>query len=127
MVEGTKNLLLQGKYCAQNIQFAISLYKTDITSFQIYDKDQLEAMQLAKTTWEDVNMTTIQNCWQKAGILPDINPVPLLPPFVPISNLLHADNLGAWYLAISDLDPVAEVKKKVSKALDYLEVTRMLQ
>ena len=37
----------------------------------IYKINQLEAMRIADTAWHNVNITTICNCWQKAGILPD--------------------------------------------------------
>lgn len=36
-----------------------------------YDSDQLEAMRLVDVAWNEVTASTIHNCWQKTGILPE--------------------------------------------------------
>lgn len=76
-------------YCAIFVQHTINCYDAGITPAEIYDINQLNAMRLANQAWNEVNATTIQNCWQKAGILPDMDPSPPIQPSVPISALIH--------------------------------------
>ena len=44
-------------------------------------------MRLADVAWNEVDTTTIKNCWKKAGILPDTR-APLQPPTIPILALI---------------------------------------
>ena len=79
-------------YCTWYIQHAIDRYDSGITPSEIYDINQLEG--LAQTAWHEVDASTIQHCWLKAGILPDsafpTNSLP--PPRITVSSLLRADD-----------------------------------
>ncbi|KAK0183961.1 hypothetical protein F5146DRAFT_939111, partial [Armillaria mellea] len=66
---------------------------------EIYDINQLKAMQLADTAWKAVDATTSKHCWQKAGIL--ATPSSLSTP-IPMP------------------DPIANVKKDVQESLNDL-------
>ena len=59
---------------------------------KIYDVNQLKAMQLANLAWNQVDTTTIQNCWRKLGILPDNHNTSETcpPPSIPITSLLSS-------------------------------------
>ena len=48
---------------------SIDCYKQGITPSDIYAINQPEAMHLSSSAWNAVDMTTIQNCWDKARIL----------------------------------------------------------
>ena len=74
---------------------------------------------MADAAWNDVDMTTIQNCWRKAGILPDMDPTPTTVSSIPISSLLHD--------LLVQTDPVAHVERQVKDTLDELVATRALQ
>ena len=76
-------------------------------------------MRLADAAWNDVDTTTIRNCWRKAGILPDMDPTPPTQPSVPISSLLHD--------SFAQTDPVAHAERQVEEALDELVATGALQ
>ncbi|EGN92024.1 hypothetical protein SERLA73DRAFT_79951 [Serpula lacrymans var. lacrymans S7.3] len=76
-------------YHAQFISCAINHYNADVMPSKVYNIDQLEAMRLAQDAWNRVDTTTIQNCWTKAGILPDLPPSQMQPT-VPILSLIHA-------------------------------------
>ena len=52
------------------MKWAISCYDSRTTPSEIYDINQLEAMWLADAAWQEVDATTIQHYWMKAGILP---------------------------------------------------------
>jgi hypothetical protein len=67
------------------------LYENDIPPAHIYNINILEAMRLADIAWEEVDMTTIRNCWQKTKILPDtlFNPTYFTTPTVPVASLLN--------------------------------------
>lgn len=106
-------------YQARFIQQAIDQYDKGVTPTKIYEINQLEAMQLADTAWQEVDTTTIQNCWQKAGILPDIANAPPVNPSVSISALLHNP--------LAQLGPIAQAEKQVEDALDGLVQMRALQ
>src|SRR6266851_7790621 len=67
-------------------------------------------MRIADATWQDVDSTTIRNCWQKAQILPEVHPSPLTPLTIPISTLV--------YNSASQMDPITHVEKQVKFALD---------
>lgn len=108
-------------YRTKFIHRAIGLYESDVTPSQIYDINQLEAMRLADEAWNNVDMTTIRNCWRKAGFLPDThssnNQLPPAHPSLHISSLLD-----------DAINPVTELAERlVSTALDDLEATRALQ
>ena len=80
-------------YHARFIQWAVDCYDGGITSTDIYDINQFQAMHLADLAWHEVDTTTIQNCWHKAGILPDMDALPsssLTEPSIAISSLLQA-------------------------------------
>ena len=73
---------------------------------------------MADEAWKDVDTTTIQNCWRKAGILPDMSPR-TTEPSIPISSLVN--NIPA------QMDPITEVEQQVEIALDDLVATGTLQ
>ena len=101
-------------YHTRYIQQAIDHYDTGITPLEIYNINQLEAMRLADIAWHEVNASTIQHCWWKAGILPE----PLstqLTPSIPISSILNQQ------------DPVIDAEKEVKAALETLVATGVLQ
>ncbi|KAI5982224.1 hypothetical protein EDD15DRAFT_2181399 [Pisolithus albus] len=80
-------------------------------------------MRLADEAWNEVNTTTIRNCWRKAGILPDLQlGTARIQPSVPILSLIHS---------ISDSlhheDPILQAEELVSSALNDLESTGVLQ
>jgi len=111
----------KGHYRERYIQHSINHYDAGVTPSNIYDINQLQEMWLADQAWDDVDTTTIQHCWQKAGILPPIDPSEsiLAPPTIPISSLLCT--------ASPNPDPIAAVEDKLRRALDDLEVTGVLQ
>ena len=78
-------------------------------------------MRLADSAWSEVDMTTIQNCWCKAGILPNAvaNLSPPIHPTLPISVLVHNTE--------APNDPISDAEKLVTTALDDLETTGALQ
>lgn len=105
-------------YRARFVERAIERYDSGITPSNIYDINQLEAMRLAEAAWQEVDTTTIRNCWRKAGILPDVTPPEVSQPLVPISSLINdgpSDN------------PVAQAEKELTDALDDLRRTGALQ
>ena len=105
-------------YRKRFIQHAIDRYNEGITPAEIYNINQLQAMQMAEAAWHDVDTTTIRNCWRKAGILPEINPaLPQAQPSIPIISLLSAQT--------DDL--IVQVEKQVEVALDDLVSTGALQ
>ena len=109
-------------YWARFIQWAINNYDQGITPAEIYHINQLQAMRLADLAWCEVNTTTIQNCWRKAGILPDIcNASTPVQPAVPISSLLNNPLLA------SEPDPITNVEKQVEHVLDALTEKGALQ
>jgi hypothetical protein len=89
--------MFQHKACyhSKYIHHAVDCYKANVTPSQIYELDQLDAMQLAHTVWKDVDTTTIWNCWHKAGILPDalFPSSSSLPPTILISSLISVEML----------------------------------
>ncbi|EDR00128.1 uncharacterized protein LACBIDRAFT_334411 [Laccaria bicolor S238N-H82] len=105
-------------YRKEFIQRAINQYDRGITPANIYDIDQLEAMQIADLAWHEVDTTTIRNCCQKAGILPEIEP-PTPQPTIPISSLLDASSFHP--------DPIVQAERQVEEALDNLVATGALQ
>ena len=77
-------------YRAKYIERAISHYDEGVTPSKIYDIDQLHAMRLAEAAWQDVDTTTIQNCWRKSGILPKMDTsTATSQPSIPVSALVH--------------------------------------
>ena len=50
-------------YCSKSIGCAVDRYEAAITPSEIYNINQLQAMRLAQAAWNEVNTTTIQNCW----------------------------------------------------------------
>ena len=76
-------------------------------------------MRMADAAWNDVDTTTIRNCWRKAGILPDMDPTPTTVPSIPISSLLHDSPVQT--------DPVAHVERQVEDVLDELVAMGALQ
>ena len=77
-------------YHARFIQRAISHYDAGVNPSEIYDTNQLQAMQLADLAWHKMDTITIRNCWHKAGILPTMDSFVPAQPTVLISSLLHA-------------------------------------
>jgi hypothetical protein len=104
-------------YQAGYIQCSIDNYEGGVTPSNIYDFDQLDAMQLADSAWLEVDTTTIRHCWDKAGILPDMqHTMPLTQPALPISSLLHPRE-----------DPISIAENQVVTLLDELKKTGALQ
>ena len=108
-------------YRTEFICCAIDYYNAGITPSRIYDINQLEAMQLAVQSWDDVDTTTIRNCWRKAGILPNIASPPIQPS-LPISSLVHTDA----DLAVPN-DPIVQAENNVQGTLDDLQSIGALQ
>jgi len=106
-------------FCSKFISWAIDHYDNDITPALIYEIDQLEAMHLADAAWCEVDTTTIQNCWQKTGILPEVlDHVAETPnPTVPISSLLNSQLSNA----------LTHAEKDFLSSLDQLEACGVLQ
>jgi hypothetical protein len=74
-------------------------------------------MWLADSAWLEVDMTTICHCWDKAGILPDMQHTMLLTQHaLPVSSLLHPQE-----------DPISVAENQVVTLLDKLEKTGALQ
>ena len=111
----------KARYRAKYIRRSIDYYEAGVTPSQIYELDQLEAMRLANAAWQEVDATTIRNCWHKAGILPDalFSSSSSLPLTIPISSLICGQNTVQ--------DPVSEAERELSNALDDLESTGALQ
>jgi DDE superfamily endonuclease len=108
-------------YHTRFIQQAINCYDEGITPANIYEISQLQAMQLAELAWQDVNTTTIRNCWHKAGILPEMysSSTCTNQSSIPISMLLDHPS--------SQMDSVTHAEKQVEAALDDLVTTGALQ
>jgi DDE superfamily endonuclease len=112
-------------YRARFIQRAVDLYEAKVTASKIYDINQLEAMRLAQDAWNNVDTTTIRNCWKKANILPNtLSSTQTTPaqPTLPISSLIHPTD------AVNDSDtgPTVHAETLVERALDDLEATGVL-
>ncbi|KAJ3544961.1 hypothetical protein NMY22_g2609 [Coprinellus aureogranulatus] len=90
-------------YRAAYIRRAIDRYDEGITAAKIYEIDQLEAMRLADTAWDEVDATTIKNCWKKAGILPEVQAIS------------------------SEVEGVTRAERGLTDALDQLQSTGVLQ
>ena len=106
-------------YHAKYIQRAIDRYDKGVTASKIYDINQLQAMRLADIAWQEVDTMTLRHCWQKAGILPTMDPAPAQPT-IPISSLLRnapSDELE---------DPITNAENEVRYALDDLQATGVL-
>jgi DDE superfamily endonuclease len=108
-------------YCMRFIQPAINRYDEGITPAYIHEINQLQAMRLAELAWQDVDTTTIQNCWHKAGILPEMDSSSTCTnqPSIPILTLLDHPS--------SQMDSVTHAEKQVEAALDDLVATGALQ
>ncbi|KIK76347.1 hypothetical protein PAXRUDRAFT_18282 [Paxillus rubicundulus Ve08.2h10] len=106
-------------YRAKFIHCAIDHYEAGITPSEIYNIDQLEAMRLTQDAWNEVDTTTIRNCWRKADILPDPEtPLPAQPS-LPISTLIHLTNVMN--------NPAVHAETLIENALDDLQATGALQ
>jgi len=75
---------------------------------------------MADAAWQDVDTTMIRNCWQKAGILPEMDASHTANPSIPVSSLLYND-------VPSQMDPVVHAKRQVEVALDELVATGAVQ
>ena len=62
----------------------------DTGAMDYYVINQLEAMRLAGAAWHEVDATTIQHCWRKAGILPNIDGPNIIQPHVSILCVSYA-------------------------------------
>ncbi|KIK75217.1 hypothetical protein PAXRUDRAFT_173446 [Paxillus rubicundulus Ve08.2h10] len=106
-------------YRTKAICHVIDRYEAGVTPTEIYKIDQLEAMRLAQDAWNEVDTTTIQNCWRKANILPDSATSSPTQPILPISSLIHlTDAMG---------DAITHAETLVKNTLDDLEATGVLQ
>ena len=94
-------------YKAGYIQCSSDNYEGGVTPSNIYDINQLDVMWLANSAWLEVD-TTIHHCWDKAGILLDMqHTTSLIPPALPIASLLHPQE-----------DPISIAEKEVIILLD---------
>ena len=109
----------KGHYRAKYIQRAVDRYDSGITPSNIYEIDQLEAMRLADLAWNNVDATTIRNCWHKAGILPSMENSALPQPSISVASLILDPS--------HHKDPIDQVEKAVAAALDDLVATGALQ
>ncbi|KIL60358.1 hypothetical protein M378DRAFT_187797 [Amanita muscaria Koide BX008] len=105
-------------YRARFIQRAIENYDKGDSPAMIYDIDQLSAMRLAGAAWNQVDTTTIRNCWRKAGILPVFDSPPRAQPIIPISSLLDASDAE---------DLISGAEKDVEEGLEALAERGMLR
>ena len=101
-------------YRSKFIARAIDRYDNEVDPSKIYDIDQLEAMRLADLAWNQVDTTTIRNCWRKSGILPDNSNTSetLPPPSIPITSLLSSP---------APPDPTARAENDIADSLAELE------
>ena len=101
-------------YCAKFIARAIDWYDNEVVPSKIYDINQLEVMRLVDFAWNQVDMTTIWNCWRKSGILPDNTNTSetLAPPLIPITSLLSSP---------APPDPTTCAEKDIADLLAELE------
>ncbi|KAG5349726.1 hypothetical protein J132_05256 [Termitomyces sp. J132] len=111
---------LKAHYHASYIEYTIDSYGSRVTASEIYDINQLEAMQLANDAWDEVDTTTIRHCWHKPGILPDMDQL-VSQPKIPVMALLNMAD------TTNQLDPITEAEKEVEEALDQLQSTGVLQ
>ena len=100
---------------------AIDRYEQGITPSDVYVINQLEAIRLAGSAWNEVDTTTIRNCWHKAGILPDSACLPTItsPISVPVSMLVNTPT--------HVLDSIAQAEEGVKSTLDELQSLGILQ
>jgi hypothetical protein len=111
-------------YRAKYIERAIAHYNEGITLSQIYDIDQLRAMRIARAAWQEVDTTTIRNCWHKSGILPDTATTGTMThpsPSIPIAALVHNPTCQ------ESENPISHAEQQVNDALDALVETGALQ
>lgn len=106
-------------YRSKFVDYAIDRYDRGVTPAEIYVINQLDAMRFANNAWDEVDMTTIRNCWRKAGILPDMDVAPVTQPALPISSLIHTTETHDTSVARSE--------SLVRDALDDLEARGVLQ
>ena len=108
-------------YRAKFYQRAVNHYDQGISPAKIYEINQLEAMRMAESAWQCVDTTTIRNCWDKAGILPETEAFSshFSEPSIPISTLLHDSDIQT--------DPMAYVEREVELTLDDLVSRGALQ
>lgn len=109
-------------YRAKYIQHAIDRYDRGVTPSEIYAINQLKAMRLANAAWNEVDATTIQHCWHKAGILPSMDS-PSINPTIPIAFLLDTNSTSHH----QENDPLSRAESEVESALDDLISTGALQ
>ncbi|KAL4261233.1 hypothetical protein AB1N83_011041 [Pleurotus pulmonarius] len=105
-------------YRAQFTQRAIDRYNAQILPANIYVIDQLEGMRIAQAAWNDLDASTIQNCWKKASILPDslLHGAEPAPP-VPVTSLLN-----------NNMSPLSNVfEARLQESLDELQARGALQ
>ncbi|KDQ32381.1 hypothetical protein PLEOSDRAFT_154560 [Pleurotus ostreatus PC15] len=97
---------------------AIDRYDSDVSIADIYKIDQLEAMRIADAAWNDVDASTIRNCWAKAGIIPTAltSGTHSTPPRVPVSSLL-----------ILDPPDVSPAEKHLNETLQQLQTLGILR
>ena len=81
-------MYVQPKDHTRFIQCTIGHYDEGVTPAQIYNINQLQAMQIVDVAWCAVNTTTIHNCWHKAGIFPKIDST-ASQSLIPITLLLN--------------------------------------
>jgi hypothetical protein len=108
-------------YRAKFVLRSIDHYDCNITPSEIYNINQLEAMHLANAVWREVDTITIRHCWQKAGILPTIDPIPIQPT-IQVSSLLNHKTTR-----LDQGDPVRIAETQVECTVDKLVSSGVLQ
>ena len=104
----------KANYRAMFFQYAVDQYDQGIPPANVFKINQLEAIRMIESAWHNVNASTIRNCWDKAGILPNADTVPscIAKPSIPISALIHN--------SITPTDPIAYAEQQVELVLDKL-------
>ncbi|KAJ2934201.1 hypothetical protein H1R20_g2939, partial [Candolleomyces eurysporus] len=102
------------------IRRAVDRYDKGVSPGDIYSINQFKAMRLADEAWRNIDLTTVRNCWLKAGILPDKlihpKPTPSTGPSIPVSSLLEPTPATA-----APADSLEAIEKEVEVALNQLE------
>jgi hypothetical protein len=91
-------------YRRRYIHRAINRYDKGTTPAKIYEINQLEAMRLAATAWDDVSAETIANCWRKTDLLPPS----LLQPAPSASTSTEAAITAAEQAVVAELDKLQD-------------------
>ncbi|KAG6871475.1 hypothetical protein C0995_004294 [Termitomyces sp. Mi166 len=119
---GLHSYKTHGEAGSASIEEVKTEWEHDVSSADIYDINILEAMWMANIAWNEVNTTTICNCWCKSSILPEslFNPASTTStvPSVSVSSLLNNDPVDT---------AIAAAEKELANSLSHLEQLSVLQ